>query len=147
MPPWPGGWFLGLPLPLSSRFPSPPWVNPWGRRPLPTQSKTGFALFRRAGVTTATPGTLQGTSVSPPEDLEGARGIFLPATVRRLGKTLLAGEEKEEEEDDGVGRTGEAVSSLVCKGERRRHVVPTLPGLPFRRHTAQTSGEALAPQT
>lgn len=80
----------------------------------------------------------------PPKVLEGAQGIFLPATVCCLGKTLLAGEE---EDDDGVGRTGEAVSSSVCKGERRRRVVPTLPKLPYRRRAAQTCSEALAPQT
>ncbi|XP_026718805.1 actin, gamma-enteric smooth muscle-like [Athene cunicularia] len=89
-----------------------------------------------------------GAQVCPPSVLEGARGIFLQATTCCLGKTLLAEEEEEEEEEnDGVGRTGEAVSSLLCKGERRRRVVPTLPKLPFRRRTAQTGAQALAPQT
>lgn len=143
MPPQPGIWFSGLPLPLASRFPSLPWVNPWGSHPLPTQSRTSFISCLRAGISAATPGTLQGTSVSPPPRRLGGRlGHFSPCC---LGKTLLAGEEKEE--DDGVGRMGEAVSSLVCKGERRRRVVPTLPGLPFCRCAAQTGGEALAPQT
>lgn len=46
-----------------------------------------------------------------------------------LEKSPLAEQEEEaKEEDDGVGRTGEAVPCWVCKGERRR-AVPTLFGL------------------
>lgn len=125
--PGPAAGFWGSPCPYPAGSPS--LGRPQGLVPAPHPEQNRFVIVSLRWRHRCSAGDASG---HVPKVLEGTQGFYLPATVLCLGKTLLAGEE---EEDDGVGRTGEAVSSLLCKGEWRRRVVPTLPELLFHQHT------------
>lgn len=116
--PGPAADFWGFPCPFPAGSSQ---GKPLG--PLPTRSKTDLPSFPWAGIAAA---TLRGYQRVPPNLCGGER-------VRALGKSPLAGQE--EEEDDGVGRTGEAgfakesggVLSPPCPGCGASAFSPDLP--------------------
>ena len=96
--------FWGFPCPYPAGFPpSPPPSKPSGSASAPHPEQNRFGIVSAGWCHRCDAGGASGDEcVPPPEDLEGARGVFLPAAARRLGKTLLAGEE----EDDGRRKVG-----------------------------------------
>lgn len=79
--PWPSRLVFGASPALTQQVP-PPWVDSWGRCPLPTQSKTGLSLFPWAGVTGCDAGDASGHVLKV---LEGAQG-FISLPPRSAGE-------------------------------------------------------------
>ena len=133
--------FWGFPCPYPAGFPpSPPPSKPSGSASAPHPEQNRFGIVSAGWCHRCDAGDASGDEcVPPPRTWRGLRAFFSLPLRTAWEKPFWLGRRK----TTGVGRSGEAVSSLVCKGERRRRVVPTLPGLPFRRRAAQTGGEAL----